>query len=358
MVATPMAPLHTGQPQLLAAGTESQSCESRSIADLVCSNVAPPSIAVCLAGTSRSFEKPLVYRTIKENLIRSIGGRVTLFAVMNTVDEVGYGRHPGNVNVTEDGDIQQVERALAHVADGPLGPRMRITREAQGAAPPTCYGTPSNPQKLAKLAALAGQLSRRAACGELIHAEEARRGGGARFDWVILSRPDLTWYASMVPHCFWAASHTQRKWDWVHVGRRDAAQRWLVELPRHFFACELRSTRAPRVGEPFQRLSDRFGSVRFGARDADWGVLFNATRDDFQAEEILLGVADAGPYASENNYNIPAAVTRMRVADRSICPRMCNQTSPMRLQAPMIEQRCLEVTDGNLCGGEFGLESV
>ena len=54
----------------------------------------------------------------------------------------------------------------------------------------------------------------------------------------MLTRPDLTWYASIAPFCLWDANATVRKRDWVYLAPRGHADEWLKEVPRQFFGCE------------------------------------------------------------------------------------------------------------------------
>ena len=48
------------------------------VADTVCSSFTRPSVAVILAGSARTFAQPLLYKTIRHNLLEAFGGEVTL----------------------------------------------------------------------------------------------------------------------------------------------------------------------------------------------------------------------------------------------------------------------------------------
>ena len=52
-----------------------------SVPEMLCAGSAPaPRVAACLAGTARTFERPLVHRSVAENVLRALGAEVKLFA--------------------------------------------------------------------------------------------------------------------------------------------------------------------------------------------------------------------------------------------------------------------------------------
>lgn len=59
--------------------------------NLMCSNTPRPKVAVCIAGTARTFTKTPVHRSIQTNLIEAFGGDVTIFAAIKTRDLRGDG---------------------------------------------------------------------------------------------------------------------------------------------------------------------------------------------------------------------------------------------------------------------------
>jgi hypothetical protein len=99
------------------------------VADLVCYEFVKPLIALCLAGSSRSFTQPLVHRSIQTNLIDAIGGELTVFAAIKAGDGRGDRRPDfgallnGSVDkwrATLDG--MRVPRENTLLADGALQP--------------------------------------------------------------------------------------------------------------------------------------------------------------------------------------------------------------------------------------------
>jgi len=356
------------------------SCSERSVADLVCSNMQRPSVAVLLGGSARILEAPLLFRSIRSHLIDAIGGDVTVFAALKVSDATGH--HQQNANAS----IHEVMKAVQHIAgfSDELGARVLFstTDTLPGdLSPPTCYGTPLNGSARSdKFASLTGQLNTRRALAKLLEEEETLRG--ERFDWVVLTRPDLAWYASILPHCFWNANVTWHLWDWVFVGTRDAAQRWLIELPQQFFGCELMSEdgfeesesivdrvqghvhfgSSGRSGAIADRLDAVAGSKVTGPAEVSRLHRFNASGMYFQAEEVLIGVKEAGPFA-DDQYRIPAMLVRRGQATSSVHPDQCRRGSqcarkgPMRMQGLPTSNDCVEkceaLCDNNECGGAY-----
>ncbi|KAJ3191270.1 hypothetical protein HK101_007919 [Irineochytrium annulatum] len=60
----------------------------QSVSDMLCSPMRPNphKIAVCIAGNSRTLRYPLVYKTMKHNVMDAIGGDVTVFAALKLAD--------------------------------------------------------------------------------------------------------------------------------------------------------------------------------------------------------------------------------------------------------------------------------
>ena len=88
-------------------------CASEYTANVVCSSFRTPKVAVCLGGASRTLEQPLLYRTIRTNLIEAFGGDPTVFAALKLDDDRGD-RRPAFGGLVET-NRQAVLRALQHV---------------------------------------------------------------------------------------------------------------------------------------------------------------------------------------------------------------------------------------------------
>ena len=319
-----------------------------------------------------------MHRTIRDNLIRSIGGDVTLFAVLKTDDQT---RNDDDQTRNGDKTISpgpaRLQRILEEVGGGvQMGPRAIIkaddaTSRALEVAQ-ACYGNPPTNGTLYKLSSAIAQLHSRGECGRLIEADEGRRG--SRFDWVVYARPDLMWYASIVPHCLWDTRHTTTKWDWVHISTRERAQRWLIDLPRNFARCNISTDQTYNATRSF---SDNLGTLIFGRQGGTYSLAERGSM--FQAEEILLGVRDAGPFWTffpssdhQESYNIPVALTREASdgtnhndlhAQGHVCPAEVSPNHPFSMQAnnnTITLERCMAISDDNRCASKVhvGLQSA
>ena len=158
---------------------------------LLCSGVEPrPKIAICLSGLARTFRNPLVHMSLKENVLEALGAPVTAFAYFRTLD----------LNGTREEEQQLLAVAAA------IG--INETRIDSGLirapfAGPQCKYPKVN---LAKepvpgdAASIVGQAHNRRQCYDMISDHETRLD--VHFDWVLYTRPDLTWYRPLRPFCF------------------------------------------------------------------------------------------------------------------------------------------------------------
>ena len=181
------------------------------------------------------------------------------------------------------------------------------------------------------LRSLTGQLNSRRACARLIQAEESRRG--SRFDWVVMARPDLMWYAGIAPFCLWDANATVRKKDWVLVAPRNHADEWLNELPRQFFGCDasLRDWYAADTHMPERVLEVGLTAVTGSNQFVERSESNRTQRVRYGDEVDLLNVM-----------RLPAALTR--TADGDQPHSECVDSMP-----GVEEHRCLQATDYNPC---------
>ena len=93
------------------SGDKSYTCENLSVPDLVCANTPRPRVAVCFGGTPRTFETPLVHRSIKTNFLDAFGGDLTLFAYVRMGDSRSDALHPDLIVA----DRPAVEYGLRHI---------------------------------------------------------------------------------------------------------------------------------------------------------------------------------------------------------------------------------------------------
>ena len=313
--------------------------QSFGAADLLCSGAPAQSVAVCIAGAARTMTTPLLQTSIRDNLVRAIGGAVTVLAVVKLEDTRGD-KDAGPMDDEKDAVIS----ALSFITGG--GTDRSQTRLSEGAElsgerdAPTCYGSPRwEPNFLS----LVGQLNSRKTCGEMLEAEEARCGG-SKFDWVVLTRPDLAWWSSIRPVCLWNASVTSSARDWAYIGPRDLAQRWLIDLPAKFFNCS-----DPGIQNTFN--TKRSPSTADG--------FFDAIPED-------VTMTFGGPFQESSGLEFPVALIRGNATDQPHDTCTCGLTTePLvgkggRGCTPSTgeEERCLALTDYNPCGGAYGTDSA
>ena len=92
-----------------------------SVPNLVCAGVKPKRTAVCVGGAARTFGHPVVYRTLKTNVIDALGGIVVPFAYLKLGDDRGTIRDGGqcvtncrlaaNVTATK----EEVDEGIRHL---------------------------------------------------------------------------------------------------------------------------------------------------------------------------------------------------------------------------------------------------
>eukprot|EP00756_Hemistasia_phaeocysticola_P031543 Hpha_TRINITY_DN16359_c3_g5::TRINITY_DN16359_c3_g5_i1::g.59178::m.59178 len=222
----------------LVASAAALPCIEDNIASLLCSPSGPaPNVALCIAGASRTFQNKLVYRSLKENLIDRLGAPVTTFALLKMGDARGDSRKgfSATIGATEEG-VRQACRVVGVS-------KLQIKQESYNKPPnctnypvyqtfqqcPTCHVTGFAHQQ-----SLLGQLESRAMCFRMI--SEHERLHNRTFDWVLLARPDLTWFDAVVPWC----RHTlpKRLWDWSFWLPRRHAHRQLWEPWVDHYSCK------------------------------------------------------------------------------------------------------------------------
>ena len=105
------------------------SCEANALAsNLICGAYVRPSVAVCIAGSARTFHQPLVHRTARTNFIEAFGGVITVFAALKLGDE-----RPDNLGTSVVGEDEKVINALKHVTPAVTRALKRHALSALGA---------------------------------------------------------------------------------------------------------------------------------------------------------------------------------------------------------------------------------
>lgn len=244
------AHLEVNKPRRSNVDLEAQPCTSAAseltnIANMVCSEFTKPKIAICIAGAVRTFVRPLLHRTIRTYLVEAVGGDTDVFLYLKTQDMRGdsskyYG---ATMKPAEDALLQtaidfvrpvnyKIENQTMYYA---VNPKVRLPNLV------------SEGNKTHFLQAVLGNLHNCRECWHMILEQEAKMH--QRYDFVIRTRPDVSWYLPAQPYCFWSAyiskpgeliSHntifTTR--DWVFFMKRDLAEKYMDGILRHYEACQ------------------------------------------------------------------------------------------------------------------------
>ena len=187
---------------------------SFSFASLLCAGAGGPApkVAVALGGGARTFSHALVSESIKANLIGgSSGARVDVFAYLKLQDVRGE----NNKAAAAPAKREQVERALRRLG---VAAQDYVIASGTTPEPPACNAsqgyrpfvdkapTPGQgKQTKANRDSFAAQVTTKKLCYDLIVRREERQGW--RYDYVLLARPDLTWWKPVAPWCLWLNSH-------------------------------------------------------------------------------------------------------------------------------------------------------
>ena len=200
----------------------------------------PPHVALCLAGHVRTFVNPIVYRSLKENLVDALGvPRIELFAYLKLTDQLGNVER--QLTRRSMPSLIQKERSVRHAlrsigfepqlqadagrvklvnSSNPLPRAKCAAYDKQRWSRAVGVSQPNRFKTYAYLQSLLGQLDNRHTCAGMVEQFEIR----ARrfFDWVIYARPDLVWYRPIRPYCFHNLSITVSHHDWAFtIPRRE-----------------------------------------------------------------------------------------------------------------------------------------
>lgn len=226
------------------------------VSNLMCSNTPRPKVAVCIAGAARTFAKAPVHRSIQTNLIEAFGGDVTIFAAIKT-DDVRGDLAP-QFNGTIQSDDAVVRAALIRIGAKPENTILGAGSYPDEKPSPKCAIKVLGNGSGSSLS-LNGQVNAKVACNNLMTKAEQRMS--TTFDFVILTRPDMSWSLAVRPYCMWDLKKMYNKKDWHYMFPRQEARRMLEELPNKYFGCtELKDMFYP---ETYQ--------TNFVQPSSDWG---------------------------------------------------------------------------------------
>lgn len=275
----------------------------------------PPRVAHCVAGLIRSLPHPLVYRSLRRNLVEPFGGTPFLFLLLkpwdvtpkraghfpsSAVEDLAQGVH------WSDAQVRMLLRpVLAELH--PLVVSVRLLNVSEDDPDrlfnPHCpirgrhYGLSSGVYTTkAGLVRLLGQAAASDACLRMIEASE--RANGTRFDLVTRLRPDVAYLA---PVRAWSAFPDPRvayihDRDWFIVVHRVLADAALGSFALYKNCTTVKTEETP---EEWLRLAIREGGGR--ARIADFPVGLVGTQscsDTCTLHRSVMTNAASAPFAS------------------------------------------------------------
>ena len=197
----------------------------------------PTRVAHCVAGLVRSFAHPslLLPKLLKRNVLDAVGGQPTLFLLLKTFDlarKDALFRFPSSASEdhrpASPGQHAGLEAAILFLQPQ----RVELIASETFVLNPHChYGTGANSSATQSYSTKAGmrrhvgQMVSSRTCLEMIEQHEA---GGAQFDLVIRTRPDMAAIAPLPPYCNFrdeAALNVARAFnkDWLYVSSRRVA---------------------------------------------------------------------------------------------------------------------------------------
>ena len=197
-------------------------------------NATPPLVAWCLAGVTRTFLDPLVYRSFVHNGIQALGAQSVVFLLLKTLDAVVKPGSPlarfqqtiaGAEQVRDWGleEVAQLQQALDYVRPHYLHLDNYAGFEANRKCTIATDGTFGTEEGLRRVV---GNLNSSMQC--LRAAERWERKRGLKFDFIIRTRPDLGYFAPIPRFTTLLKSH-QVMSHWKHGG---AAGDWFYIVPR------------------------------------------------------------------------------------------------------------------------------
>ena len=208
---------------------------------------------------------PVVYRTLKSNVIDALGGIVVPFAYLKLGDDRGTIRDGGqcvtncrlaaNVTATR----EEVDEGLKHLQITEENFQIKDTAFVE---PPHCpnYGhfrvngssendrsaLPEDTRQWAAYKSLQGQLDNRYQCYNMIKRHE--NSSGFRFDAILYARADLMWPIPFRPFCTFEFDLNRMRQDWTWWIRRNDARRAFEHNRHELYSCKKEFTPGVRAG--------------------------------------------------------------------------------------------------------------
>ena len=249
----------------------------------------PKTTAHCVAGLVRSLPQPLVYRSLRRNMLDSFGGTPSVFLVIKIWNPAT--KHAGHFPSSAAEDLaqgthwsdEQAEEFLRPVLAElkPLVAGIRLLNASEDTADQLInrrcsvqgrhYGLKSGVYTTeAGLVRLVGQAAASDACLRMI--ETSERAAGVRFDFVTRSRPDLAYLAPVrswrsFPEPRVAYIHDR---DWLIVVHRSLADAALGSFALYNNCTTRRTEETP---EAWLRLAIRHGGGDFRVADFPVGMM-------------------------------------------------------------------------------------
>jgi hypothetical protein len=168
----------------MPSSIDARSCSDDTLtSNVICSSFPRPRVALCFAGSARTFEQPAVYRSIKTNLIDAFAGTPTTFAVLKLEDS-RLNTITALDQIQLQNEVVNTSEARVRIALSHLGVRQQqrlVTSKvlpgtrSQSCGRPVFARTPGTNRNNYDSAMT--QLNNRQACHRLIEAEERRPQG-------------------------------------------------------------------------------------------------------------------------------------------------------------------------------------
>lgn len=212
------------------------------VAQMLCSSFPAPRVAVCFHSQARTFPHTLVHQSQRENFLDALGlppEKLSVFLHVARKDQRGDNRMSFNhrVDPWTEAQIRQAAEVLAIPSEN-----QKILEGPSVPLPEKCdyESTLPNPKgehegSLVYVASLAGQLSHRKGCLDLIEQDEEVRK--KKFDSVILIRADLMVFAGFRPYCTYDLTKAYRKWDWFFWMPREMLEATVKKPWADFYSC-------------------------------------------------------------------------------------------------------------------------
>ncbi len=259
-----------------------------------------------------------MHRSLKENVIDRLGAPVKVFAFLKLGDARGDDREGFNAVIAA--TTEGVRRAAEAIGVT----RLEIKEDSHN-EPPSCPDYPEykssercpgcHVNSVAHQQSLLGQLEGRAKCFTMI-TEHEKRSNEKPFDWVIVARPDLTWYDAVAPWC----RHSLRKRlrDWTFWMPRADAQQELFDPWSDHYKCKT----PPLTSDPVEAFVTKH------------------TR--------LFAYRDTSLQQGRGSHTLPALLTRFNAPGFPLLHCKIHLAIG-DADADMRDAKCTDETSGNVC---------